>query len=408
MNSNILKCTLFYITLYTTISACSSNDKGGEVWHLKLCEESSCTGYMNNWYLTKGEADGIFSTWHQEDGESIELKGETTVLSTKWINLEYPLSLDFLMVDKKGDVTLEVWVDYLEKDYQADSLPLDPPPSAAYYLSMNSHVDLSDIATPTDRAIVPVNVGEWEMSRTFLLEPAIPTWVDSVAVHIVKKGSGTATIARLLLNPVPDVSSPPWGAGYDRLYYDCTDNNDCGDALFCEPYFGDNSESKQCSYCASDEDCAGVAICGRAFYTRDCVVPYAKPLGEDCEVDEECKNGICCNNHCSACCDEAPCADDQTCTQIYSDDPFQCNPGKGLYQSGELCYRNEDCESNICAGEEDNENAECPPYASTDTDPDAGAEADTNTDSNTEAEKSIDTENDEKCISMGIRYGQCE
>jgi hypothetical protein len=382
MNSHIFRYTAVGFAALTLGLGCSSNDTISEVEPLELTGTDVCAQY-DGWFLTEGAADKV-STWHQNE-YGYKLKGDLTVLSSKWMIDPSYGSLDFVVVERSGNAEIEVWVDYFEEDYQVDNPPADMPPCYDFYFEGEARL------FPADRAIVPVTVGEGEMFRTYLVEPAVPSWVDSFAIHIVKKGSGTATVARLLFNR-GIVVPVPWGDSYDGIWEPCTDDNDCGDALFCMPFwnFYEDAEEKVCSYCASDEDCRGIAICGLNNNGRDCVVPHAKPLGEPCAVDEECTDGICCQSRCSACCENKPCEDEQTCIQIDESAPYQCNPGQGLYSSGELCYRNEDCASGNCDGEI----------------VESGPCGDTDNGTGTDADAGVDTES--ACSSPSVRYGQCE
>ncbi len=90
-------------------------------------------------------------------------------------------------------------------------------------------------------------------------------------------------------------------------------------------------------------------------------------VGQACSQSAQCGSGVCCAGMCGECCPvlvpdqrPSPCAADRcqeredTCKKSAffagQNSPFQCDPGKGLAQSGAPCTQNEDCGSGACEG----------------------------------------------------------
>ena len=347
-----------YITalaaLLGAMSGCKSKDETN--YPLLLNGRSLFYTKIYYWNLTEGTAN-VVSTWHGDD-TGYELVGNPTILSTSRMPIEMmpPFgSIKFLTDGTDDDTKIEIYIDYFEKDYQVEGMPVEP---YSLYDAERYHTEYDLGRYPTDRKAVSVDVKNWKLF-TYYFDP--PQWADYMAVHLVKKGEGRVVLSLVLLDAIDNGPIDTEQSEIDEyLYEPCKEDADCGADGICAPYFsiGEEDESRVCSYCATDADCDGISICGiRSRWNvwsgaiRDCVAPNAKPLKELCAVDGECADGICCAGVCSLCCDDKDCEGDGTCTREWEDDPFQCDPGKGLYEDGARCFRNEDCKSGLCDGE---------------------------------------------------------
>lgn len=299
-----------------------------------VCEEDDDVGcyeghIIPDFYLTKGKMQAV-DTWTDHD-PALKLIGKPTVLSTHWLDEAYFSHIGFL-AKKDSNAKLEVVFDYLESSYLAvpnfDEFP------AIYGFT-------SDIATDTETVKVDV-VDGWEWVDVFV---NTPIWANYIRVQIVKKGSGSVTLA----HPVMDTERKD-GWKNDPLIFagePCDDDSDCG-SFFCEEVTIESESSRVCVTCRTDADCDGISICGLEDDIFQCVVPDAKYLSRACAVDEECRDGFCCNGLCSTCCEDADCGEGETCEQLTDGDPFQCNPGQNTYPTDAACFRNEDCADGQC------------------------------------------------------------
>jgi len=257
--------------------------------------------------------------------------------------------------------------DYLETDFRTESNPMTPAPRDE--LKRN----------PNAREILPVNLEDW---KAFDFFPIPPDWADAVAIHLIKKGTGTVELSRVYAT-IGNVDISLLEA-YDNINGGCESDDDCGQALSCIAVPNGREADAVCTLCECDkETVCGVSITGNLM---ECVFPGIKSLGDFCAAAAECEEGVCCKGRCSTCCDDETCTGDQKCEQLATDTPHQCNPGQGTYVLGDLCYRDEDCDSSYCKGE---------PHTIDDSVECGGADADTEADAG------------DACPTARIRYGTC-
>ena len=281
--------------------------------------------------LSAGRVEMI-PTWSNQD-RAYKLYAKKTVLSTYWLDDTQEIQVGF-MAKKEGDATLKIHFDYFEMDYLVENEPIEPAPLKYKGIALN----------PTVRETVTVKVKEVEDWKHFEITHEPPPWADLVGVHIVKQGPGSITLSQLILNWPVFFSSKE----YHNLKKTCEDDKTCGDG-FCteiDPPGSDTKARSVCSMCRTDEHCDAPSICGSDGYFRSCVYPAVKPLGAPCAVDDECTNGYCCDGQCAACCQDDDC--DGECVKPAPWEPYQCDPGEGDYNVGDVCYRDQDCASGYC------------------------------------------------------------
>ena len=134
------------------------------------------------------------------------------------------------------------------------------------------------------------------------------------------------------------------GAKENRCFAKKIIGTECGGDAECT---SSHCSNRKCVQCLSDSDCSSGQFCKLANPAADdyqlCASPAAN--GALCFVGRECASSHCINNICGECAMDSQCATGELCNTEHSSGT-RCEAKKAI---GNICDRNEVCESAICA-----------------------------------------------------------
>jgi len=168
-----------------------------------------------------------------------------------------------------------------------------------------------------------------------------PTWYHSVRFIVRKTGAGRAVLAQIKVLPLDrdKCSAPPMDLDDRPLGADCETDQQCQDGqcvMIDLPY----NMGPRCGLCQNDDDCSGGETCGlgqiEGSTYRECVPAASRYLGELCLGNGECMSAVCCDRICSQCCQDQDCSSG-TCEPRSTPVPGGAEPDYLFWPSGSQC-----------------------------------------------------------------------
>jgi len=319
-----------------------------------------------DWVVTRGKAREVNTLSLDEIG--VELIGTQASITRFVPPITWPRELSIRATVSDG-VKLYAVLEYFVLSYDAFGDVVEPLSLINRdYSHYSSHsvlgVDLQSEtrlspAFPVEQKRIPISTDDWKQ-KTVTID-SWPSWHEVVHLSILKEGKGRAVVTRILIDyaDLGDDDFSDW-CGKDR---ECSVGY-CERSLKALNKYSDDDDEGACVMCLEDAHCPGEGVCGlhepgwfvspESYWSDSptCMPPGIHTLSDRCIGDAECFSGICCKGICSTCCVSEDCPMDQVCERAFDEFlfPFQCAPGLGVLNPGDLCFRNEDCASGICMG----------------------------------------------------------